>query len=134
MAKLKLIGDVVVLQSEKKYSDYELVGKYRPEALILRDESGDAEFAVSVRESAGEITPYSVTFDSKTRDEAGYALISIPVSGIPRNLDASGIKEFICDRFYTTVANVEKIEAKISSVIDEITSERNNLIGSIELA
>lgn len=134
MAKLKLIGDVVVLQSEKKYSDYELVGKYRPEALILRDESGDAEFAVSVRENAGEITPYSVTFDSKTRDEAGYALISIPVSGIPRDLDASGIKEFICDRFYTTVANVEKIEAKISSVIDEITSERNNLIGSIELA
>ena len=68
MAKLKLIGDVVVLQSAKKYSDYEMVGKYRPEALILRDENGDAEFAVSVRENAGEITPYSVIFDSKTRD------------------------------------------------------------------
>lgn len=134
MAKLKLIGDVIVLQSEKKYSDYEMVGKYRPEALILRDENGDAEFAVSVREFAGEITPYSVAFDSKTRDEAGYALISIPVSGIPKNLDASGTKEFICDRFYTTVANVEKIEARIASVVDEITNERNNLMGSIELA
>lgn len=134
MAKLKLIGDVVVLQSEKKYSDYELVAKYKPEALIVRNEDGDAEFAVSVRENAGEISPYSVVFDSKTRDPEGYALISIPVTGIPRDLEASKTKELICDRFYSTVSNVEKIEAKISSVIEEIARERNALINSIELA
>lgn len=134
MAKLKLIGDVVVIQSEKKFSDYELVGKYKPEALILRNENGDAEFAVSVRENAGEITPYSVTFDSMTRDEEGYALISIPVSGIPRDLDADKTKEFICDKFYNTIANIGKIETKMSSVIDDITNGRNAMMNSIELA
>lgn len=134
MAKLKLIGDVVVLQSEKKYSDYELVKKYKPEALIVRNEDGDAVFAVSVKENGGEITPYSVVFDSKTRDGEGHAVISIPVANIPRDLDADKTKEFICDRFYSIISNIEKVEAKISSVIEEITNERSTLMNNIELA
>ena len=126
MAKITIVGDAVVITSAAKLEDLELVQKYRPEALVLKDEEGNEVFAVGVGGSS--INNWGVEFNSATHDERKLATIT----GVIKGYDGEGdVRELVADEFGVVFANLNKIEETLPTVIREIKDQRTALIAGI---
>ena len=69
--KLTITGDAYALTSAIKVSDIDLLKKYNPDALNVKDKDGKVVFGVSYSEGKPNVAGFGVTFGGKTRDENG---------------------------------------------------------------
>ena len=99
--KITINGDAYVLASEIKAEDIELLKKYDPDALKIKDKDGNDKFSVTYAEGKSGIQKFTdsacATFGGKTRDDAGNAAllvsdfkgrdtrIEVEVKGIPEH-------------------------------------------------
>ena len=109
--KVSLMGKVFILTSTIKREDYELLSKYRKEALVVY-ENDEVVFGVGLAKE-GKINDVSVTFGSET-DGDGYARLTIPFAGK---------KDEAADKWGRSIMRLEKLEADLPKVIDEVKKE-----------
>lgn len=121
MAKIKKVGQALVLTSAITAEEFDKIRKFKPEALELRTEKGDVTFKVMLDE--GEISKYGVSFDSVNKDK--YLQLTM--------MTYADSKEDIIESYASILANVNKVEAQVASALDEVNALFASVEGSIEV-
>lgn len=131
--KLTITGDAYALTSAIKVSDIELLKKYNPDALTVKDKDGkQTVFGVSYSEGKANVAAFGVTFGGKTRDENGYATIT---GVIPTGFaSAEAAKDFVAETFGGVVAYLEQLEKSVPNAAEAVATERKKLVDSITVA
>lgn len=131
MAKITIAGDAVVITSAMKLEDLTTIGKYRPNALVLKGgEDGKEEiFRIGVGKGCGEINKYGATFSSESHDDAKLATITMTA-----RVTGDDIREVIADEIGSAVTNLTTLEATLPAVLEAIKAERKAIIDSINVA
>lgn len=128
MAKVTLTGDALVIKSSVSVKDWEMVKKYRPEALTLKDENDNPLFKVDIG-TGGGVSNYGISFTGKTHDENEYATFTEGCK-VASDVDA---KEAIADYVGSAILKLNELENKIPDIIDEIKLERAKVINNITI-
>ena len=127
--KITLHRDVAkyVLTSTIKKADLELVKKYRPEALKIKDSDGNDIFGMSYSAGKPCISKIGVTFGSANAD--GFAIVTgdIPEK-LPEGVNAG---EYVADVVGAALNYINVLEADIPAVVEVIKTERAALLESI---
>ena len=130
MAKVNVVGDAMVITSTMKYSEIETIKKFRPDALTLKggEDGKEPIFSISIGDES-DISKYGVCFSGKTRDENGFATLTIGVCAGVENL-----KDTIADHFGRALVNISKLEESLPAVLEEIKAEKERVLEYIEIA
>lgn len=130
MAKIKTLGDAVVVVSTLKFEDIKFLEKYREDALALKGGEDNKEIIFRVGSSG---TPgankYGITFEGATRDEAKQAILTLSL-----NYEGEDIKGYIADQLGSTITQLEKLEKTVPTILAEVKAEREAIVSSIEIA
>ena len=131
MAKVKVVGNAIVVTSELKLEDLKLVQKYRPEALILYGgkEGDEPIFRISTEGNAG-INEFGATFVDESRD--GQKLATITAS-FAYDGEAEKLKELIAEELGGALMNIGKLERKLPAIIREINEQKESVVSQIEI-
>ena len=130
MANVKKFGEAVVITSAAKLEDIRKIAKYRPEALILRDENDEPLFGICVSANRrGEISPFGIEFGGC--DGNGFAQMTAAYAGPAGDDDA--VKAAIADSIGAQVAMLTKLEESFPALIEEIDAEVAAILASIEI-
>lgn len=123
MANIKIAGDAVVIQSTLKADDIQLVKKYRPNELILKggEDGKEPIFAINMTTGKGGINEFGVSFSGATRDEGKYACLTML---IPKDGSIASVEDWFVDTYGGAIINLNKLEAYLPSIIDEIAAEK----------
>ena len=125
-AGIKVIGNRAFVESDFTPEELREVAKYRPAALTLVDEeTKEPVFSVCMSSGDGSIGKYGAEYGCK--NAAGHALISME---IPDGVDA---KEYIEEKVGVAILLLRKVEAGLSSKLDEIKAEKDEVLGTIEV-
>lgn len=135
MANIKVLGDAVVLTSDLKIEDIEMVQKLRPQETSLWEEKDGKQvpvFRISVSEDDGKVHPgdisaYGITFRKASR-EGGFAQITFAV---PRG--EGSLKELVADAFGGPLMNLLQLEEKMRDVIRDIAELKQAALDMIEV-
>lgn len=130
MAKITIAGNAVVITSAMKLEDIRTIKKYRPSALILMggEDGKDQVFAINVGER-GDVNKYGAVFAEETRNDDKLATVTTTVS-----YTGNDIKDYVADKFGVTITNLNKLEAVLPAVLEEITNEKAEIINNITIA
>ena len=130
--KLTITADAYALTSTIKVNDLELLKKYNPDALNVKDKDNKVVFAVSYSEGKPSVAAFGITFGGKTRDENGYATITGTIPSDLRTAEAA--KEFVAEKFGGVVAYLEQLEKSITDAAKTVAENRKKLVDSISIA
>lgn len=129
--KIKILNDVkkYVITSTIKKEQLELVKKYRPDALVLKDAEGNDVFGMSYVEGRPCVSKNGVTFGSV--NDAGYLLVT---GDIPADLPkgVADNKNYVADIVGAAQANIKALETSLPEVIEQIGAARSEIINGIE--
>lgn len=128
MAKGIVVGDALIITSEVTFEDWKLVKKYRPEALVLRDEEKNEYFRVGV--GSGDVSQFGVEWGGETHDERKLATITLAIDGCGTPEE---IKADLAEDIGVILLNINKVEEKIPEVLDEIKAERDKILEAITI-
>lgn len=121
-AEATVMGNACVITSAIKRDDLALIGKYRPDALTLyQGEGAEKEpiFGVALtEESAGSIGKYGATFGPTTNAD-GNATITLLIDP-----DETDVKAMLEDKIGAALLKLDKVEAKVPEILDEIKAEQ----------
>lgn len=129
MAKIKVVGNAVVLESTMKLADIKKVEKYRPAALTLKDEDGKPIFRVATGDNPAA-NDVSVVFNGNTHDEAKNATCT----WIVKADIGEGFKADLADLYGAALLKLNQFEEKFPGIIDDIDKERDAVLSNITLA
>lgn len=127
MANIKIVGNAAVLTSALKREEIATVHKYRPEALVLKDEEGTPYFRVGFTTGKGSVSKYGVEFDGVSHDDLKLALITLCVDCG----EDEDIREIVADALGVALNNLNKVEAQVAPMLEEIAAERERVMDSI---
>lgn len=127
MAKVKVCGDAIVIESALKLEEIANVQKFRPEALVLKggEDGKTPVFALSVTKGAAGIGPLGAQFKDAAR-ETGKATMTIV-----KHIEGD-VKAYIADNFGGTLAKLNALEATLPGVLSEIQADRETIMASVE--
>lgn len=131
MAKITIAGDAVVVTSAMKLEDIKTIAKYRPDALILKggEDGKEPIFKLGVGTGAGSINKYGAEFGSATHDDEKLAVMTLICRA-----DGGDIKEAVADTIGSCVMTLNKLEATLPAVLDEIAAEKQEILSNITVA
>ena len=130
MAKVKVVGQAIVITSELKLDDIKTVAKYRPQALTLYEGEGDEKepvFCLGVGEDS--INKFGASFNKETRDESKKAIMTIV-----HEYQGEDIKGFVADNLGAALMNLKKLEEIIPGVLQEIAAQKAAILADVEIA
>lgn len=131
MARINVIAKAVVVTSTLKIDEIKLVKKYRPEALTLFEGEGDKKepvFCIGLTRGAGEINQYGVSFSENTPGDGKEAQATMI---LPDGI--SDVKEYVSDAIGRAVIKLNKLEATIPGIIEEIKAEKAEIEANITI-
>lgn len=130
-ASILIAGESIVITSALKLDDYKTVAKYRPNALQLKGGDGGDEvvFAVGITtKPRGSINKVGAEFGSEAHDGTGRATITLD---LPQT--AGDIKEAVAEYIGSAILDLNKLEAQLPAVIEEIDTERAVIMSNISV-
>ena len=130
MAKINVLAKAVVVTSTLKIEEIKLVKKYRPEALTLFEGDGDKKepiFCIGLTGGAGEINQWGASFSKSTPGGGEAQVTMILPDGI------SDVKEYVSDAIGRAVIKLNKLEAMIPGIIEEIKAEKAEIEANITI-
>lgn len=130
MANIKVLGDIFAITSSVKLEDLKRIKRFRPEALTTKDENGEPTFMVDVSRSGG-FNADCVVFSCETQDEARLACVTADLPKVP---EGKNVREFLADEVGGVLAKLNKLEATLPAVLDEINVEHETAMASIDVA
>ena len=128
MAKIVIAGDAVVVTSAMKLEDIKTIEKYRPKELVLKggEDGKEPIFGVGTTHGAGNINAVGASFGSETRDDDKLACITLFLDGV--------VKDWVADRLGAAIINLNKLEEKLPTVLEEIAAEKATVMSNITVA
>lgn len=126
----KVEGSAVIITSSLKREDIELAAKYRPESLKVYDGDGKDRklvFAVAAVEGTGDIGKFGACFGKNTNAE-GNAVIALLFDDVDD--PAAELEEY----YGSALLNIEKVEAVMADVIEDIHAEQAKIRSKITVA
>jgi hypothetical protein len=127
MAKITVAGGCFVVTSEVSMEDLELVKKHRPKALKIVDEETKEElFAVGT--GGNSLNDFGISFGGVSNGERKLASVTLP---IPR--DVEDVQAYVAEKAGVAVVNLNRIEAGIGKVLEEIRAEHKKVTDSIKV-
>ncbi len=131
MAKITITGDAMVVTSAVKLADLELIKKYRPQALCLKEKAEDGStqtvFVVSTS-TAGSINLNGVSFNGESREGGKLATIT---QQIPEGVEDA--KAYAAEKIGVAINHLNKLEATIPDTLEAIRAEQAKVMESISL-
>jgi hypothetical protein len=125
MANITIVGGCYVIASRVSMADLELVKKHRPKALKITDEeTKETLFAIST--GGNSVTDYGINFSGVTNDDDKLAAVTMPIPA-----DVENATEYVADKAGTAVINLNRIEAVIGEVLEDIRAERRMVTDNI---
>ena len=119
MAKITVAGNSYVITSDMTKEDLEMVKKYRPSALEIKDEdTKETLFKVGIGNS--NANDFGISFGGVSNDEEKVATATLSIPS-----DVEDVKQYVLDTAGLTIANLNKIEAGITEALTEIRAERD---------
>lgn len=131
MARIKIVGNAVVVISSMKMEDLETIKKYRPNALTLYEGEGKEKepvFKIGVGKNYGVINKYGAEFGGTTHDDAALATITMVVGE-----EVEDIKGYVADNIGYPILQLNKLEATLQAVLDEIRAEKATIESNITI-
>lgn len=128
--KIKLYRNLAqyTLTSSVKTADINLLKKYNPDALTIKDAEGNVKFAIGYNEGKSSVAPFGVTFGA-TDVTTGAAMVK---GELPASADtAEKCGEYVADIVGKALAYVNILEETIPAAVADVTTARSALIGSI---
>lgn len=116
------------LTSSLTKADIELVKKYRPTALKIKDNDCNDIFAMSYVEGKSCVAANGVTFGAADVNNGRAMIIGTLPETLPADTTAG---DYIADKIGSALPFINELEAVIPEVVDQIKTERAELIGSI---
>lgn len=127
MATITIAGSCFVVTSEISMADLELVKKHRPKALKIVDEETKEElFAVGTGNNS--LSDYGISFGGVSNDELKLASVTLPIPA-----DVEDAQEYVAEKAGVAVVNLNRIENRIDSVLEEIRAEHKKVTDSIKV-
>ena len=131
MARIKIVGESVVVISDIKFDDYKMIAKYRPSKLVLKggDDGKEVVFAVGVTSNPkGSINKVGAEFGSEAHDGTGRATITFD---LPQT--DGDVKEAVAEKVGAAIIYLNKLEGTLPDVVDEIVAEKATVLESISV-
>lgn len=133
MAKIKIAGDAIVIESKFTLEDILALEKYDKKALSLyeKDEGTgkiSKDFRVATTEGAGSLSQYGASFDSATRDEHGYACITML---LPPYIDDA--KDYVAEELGSAFAKLVKVEEQIPAALAKVEQQKVDTLAAITM-
>lgn len=129
--KVTLFKDVAryALTSTLTKENIDLVKKYRPDALKVKDADGNDVFGISYVEGKNCIAKNGITFGATSHD-GGFAMV---VGDLPETLPAGtpNVNEYVADIVGSALGYLESLENTLPSIAEGIACDRAALIDSI---
>ena len=126
-ADVSVLGNAAIVESDILLDDLKLIKKYRPDALVLKDEDGAPYFMVGIADDpAGEADKFGF-IASPTATNEGYAQVTLMV-----DID-DNIIDRLEDELGACLINLDEIEKAVPGLIDEIKAEREAVRSRIVL-
>lgn len=135
MAKINVMGNAVVFQSAMKLEDLEQVKKYRPEALCVKGGEDGKEIlfvCTTAPGTMGDVDDKCVIFGQASHDEEKLATITKVVANMPDSQEE--IKSLLADKLGAALNYMNKLEASLPAVLEEVKKEREAVLEAIEVA
>lgn len=131
MSKVTIAGDAVVVTSSMKLEDIKTIAKYRPKALTLMggEDGKEPVFAIGVTNGAGSINNFGASFGRESHDEEKLATVTM----VLKNVDGD-VSEYVADALGAALISLNKLEAQLPAVLDEIAAEKAEVMGNITVA
>ena len=130
-AKIKIVGNVAVVESDAKLNTIKKLAKYRPDGLVLYEGTGkDKEevYAVGAApQGNGSINRYGASFGTATTVD-GKALITI---AIPEG--TADPKKWAVENIGTAILNLNKVEAQFAAKVEEVDTELADIESNISV-
>lgn len=124
--KLTIIGNSLVVTSTITKEDYDVLSKYNPEALKIRDEEKNVVFSVATSDK-GYVNNHGIGFNGVTRDNNAFLTLTLDVQGV------ANPKAMVADLFSPILKNLESVEATTNNVAAETKAARNAFLDTIEV-
>gem|GEM_PF-4232593 len=122
VAKIKKVGQALVLTSAITSKEYDKIVKFEPKALELKTEKGELTFKVQASCDAS-LSKYGVGFDALDKDE--HLQLTMMTN--------AGSKEEIMDSYAGILANLTKVEAQVAEAGERVNDLFASVEGSIEV-
>lgn len=131
MAKIVVAGDAAVITSAMRLEDLRTIEKYRPKELVLKggEDGKEPIFGIGTTQGVGNINAVGASFGAETRDDEKLACITMIIDGV-----TGDVKDWIADRLGAAIINLNKLEAKLPAVLEEIAAEKSAVMGNITIA
>ena len=129
MARIKIVGESVVIISDIKFDDYKMIAKYRPAKLVLKggDDGKEPIFAVGVATNPrGSINKMGAEFGSEAHDGTGRATITFD---LPQT--DGDVKEAVAEKVGAAIIYLNKLEETLPDVVNEIAAEKAAVLENI---
>jgi len=121
MARITITGDAVVVTSALSLDSIRTIEKYRPKSLVLMggDDGKEQIFKLGTTTGTGSINQYGASFAGESHDDAKSATITMLAEGAPDD-----IKSWAAEKIGVSIINLNKLEALLPAVLDEIVAEK----------
>jgi NTP pyrophosphatase (non-canonical NTP hydrolase) len=131
MARITVAGDAVVVTSAMSLENLKTIAKYRPKALTLMGGENNKEpvFAVGVTKGSGNINQFGASFGGESHDEQKLATITLAATGI-----TGDVKDWIADNIGSAIISLNRLEADLPYVLEEIADEKATVLSNITVA
>lgn len=132
MAKLSILGNAVVITSAVKLEDIRTIEKYNKDALILTEEVDGKKIPVFrvATGTNGSINENGASFADATRDDKKLAQITLGTAIAGAVSDA---KEWAADKFGKALVRLNKLEATIPAVLEQIAADKAAVMANISV-
>ena len=128
MSKITIAGNSFVVTSSITLANLELVKKHRPKALKIVDEETREEiFAVGI--GGNSLNSVGISFGGVSNGEEKLATVTMPIPP-----DAEYAKQYVQEKAGAAIVNLNRIEAGINEVLEEIQEEQKKVTDSITVA
>ena len=120
MAKIKIAGNTIVVESAYSLADIKKVERYDPTALTLADQKGAP--------GCGSVGTYGVTFGDESKTGSGRAIVNVEVPA-----DVENVVEYAVDKIGQAVAGLNEVESNVSASLGRIDADIETIRSNIEV-
>lgn len=128
MAKIKIAGNVAVIESEYDLKTLKTVEKYRPNALKLFEEESKTPYFVVGTSDKGSMNQFGIMFGDETKTEDKVACVTVDLPS-----GTGDIKDIVAEAFGCAIRNLNAVEAVIDEALDSIEADKQAVVDAISV-
>jgi hypothetical protein len=128
MAKLKIVGNAVVITSELTAEQLTTVKKFTKDGLKLKDEKGNEIFAIAFTPGRSSISEHGINYGEVNAEGFAQATLLLDES-----IKAEDRMNVVLDTYAIGIGNLKALETYIREAATSITKTVEDIKDSIEV-